>query len=269
MSYSQSDQPGQNPSEPIHPEKCAEPERQSTPREPEVVAHIPPAPADTGQTDQSRSDHAPTWRKVAEIGAVLIALALLVVNVFMLRPAYIAARAATASADGAIEAVRLSQEALAQARDNARQDQRPYLWLTNNLGSPIFIPSRVGETTLPVGQVAWTWRFTNYGKSSAYTVQFEEYIKVGDRAFTKSYGVKGQSVGPPMPPAKENFGTIVSPPGISQEEIQRLLTTDLSIRIRVNMSYTDSYGTKYATDFCLARLATGAILYCVSGNDMK
>jgi hypothetical protein len=79
------------------------------------------------------------------------------------------AKAAQDSADAA-------KTAITQARDNFRQEQRPYNWLTNNLGGPTFFaPSAavpLGQDQNQKGYVVWDWHYTNYGKSPTQNMHF-------------------------------------------------------------------------------------------------
>lgn len=59
-------------------------------------------------------------------------------------------------ADAAIDAAKAAQEAVRQSRENFQQDQRPYVWLTNDLGKPEFV-QRAGTQS---GQAIWDWHFT-------------------------------------------------------------------------------------------------------------
>jgi hypothetical protein len=171
--------------------------------------------------------------------------------------------AATGALLVALRGTQESIKANEQTRNHFRQDERPYIWPTNNgLGSPVFVATKDG-------QVIWTWNYTNYGKSPAYKVRFHQYIKIGDRPVVRSYGAKGPSIGPPLPPNKEDFSTVVSVPGISRADFDKLLNQDGSMGIRVHIHYTDAYGGEYETEICLDRLASGAISYCKEGNDIK
>jgi hypothetical protein len=71
-----------------------------------------------------------------------------------------------AAQDSAIAA----QNAVIQARDQFRQDSRPYVWITNGgIGAPKFVLNKNPETgeNLKTGQIIWTYHFTDYGKAPA------------------------------------------------------------------------------------------------------
>jgi hypothetical protein len=99
------------------------------------------------------------------------------------------------AADAAVKSATTAETALNTARENFRAEQRPIIWLTNNLGSPQY----VNLTNNPGGgQITWQWHFTNYGKSPALHLAFHQLIKIGDK-IEEGHGHKGPSVGAPSP----------------------------------------------------------------------
>jgi hypothetical protein len=79
-----------------------------------------------------------------------------------------------------------AEETLKTTRENFISTERPYVWLTNDLGRLEF-PHQPGQN----GQVFWTWRYTNYGKSPALGLQFGHFIKLGERPWEPSYSSHG------------------------------------------------------------------------------
>jgi hypothetical protein len=160
------------------------------------------------------------------------------------------------STKAAIEAADTAQKSLAQARDQFRQDQRPYIWATANLGSP--------ERWEPTGQLVWDLHFTNYGKSPALEIRYYDYMRIGKGAMAPSFGEPIPHKGAPLPPGKDDFITVVSKPGVTADEYARLLhhpDTEY-VEISGRFLYTDFYGGKYETAICLRKLKTGAVQYC-------
>jgi hypothetical protein len=173
----------------------------------------------------------------------------------------------------ASQANALTQKALRNARDNFRQDQRPYIWLTNELGSPRFVPFN-NDPASGTGQAVWAYHFTNYGKTPASNIRFTEEIKVGDRPFAKTHAHDNrtrESVGAPLPPNKTDFSMVISEPGITRAEFSLLMSvqSQKTISIRVVFRYTDNSIGQYETGICLQRLNAGAIGYCRDGNYIK
>ena len=111
------------------------------------------------------------------------------------------------------------------------------------------------------GQIAWTYHFSNFGKTPAYNLRSEQFIKVGDKAFVRSYGEPEQSIDTILPPNGDHFNTVVSAP-IQKEEFDHLVTITGGIQMKVKITYRDSYGTHYETGICESRLNLGAISYC-------
>jgi hypothetical protein len=171
------------------------------------------------------------------------------------------------AARAAVKSASTAEDALKNARENFRSEQRPIIWLTNDLGAPVFVPNP--KKTDNTGQIVWDWRFTNYGKTPALHLSFRHFMRIENK-IEESYGAAGPSIGAPLPTNKTDFATVISRPGISADEFDRLLSSiNDDIGISGSIIYFDAYGEKYETTFCLTRLVTGAILYCKEGNDIK
>jgi hypothetical protein len=155
-----------------------------------------------------------------------------------------------------------AQGALAQAKTQFTQDQRPYLWIASE-GNPTFYEN---PNASKLGQVFWTWHLVNYGKTPARDVRFSQYISIGNGPFIESFGAPpNHGVGAPIPPTKENTLTVISAPGVSKEKYEILTFSSnpgntASIRIRI--TYSDAYSGKYETGICLHRLGGGSVAYC-------
>jgi len=90
-------------------------------------------------------------------------------------------RAANETAKAANAAVTANND----APDRFRQDERPYIWLTNDLGQPSFL-QRPEWKKEEGGYIVWDWHFTNYGKSPAYNITFRQGMTIGDKAPTRN-----------------------------------------------------------------------------------
>jgi hypothetical protein len=159
----------------------------------------------------------------------------------------------------------IAQQALRQSQDRFWDEQRPYMWVTNVLGSPEFVRNGPNSNT---GQITWTYHFTNYGKTPALGIQYREFIKLGDNPFVPTYASRLEGVGAPLPPTKDDFDTVVSEPGITPAQLAQLLETN-GISIKVVFTYTDATARRYETGICLNRLNLGGISYCREGNYIK
>jgi hypothetical protein len=168
------------------------------------------------------------------------------------------------AADAAIKSATAAETAL----QLTRQEQRPIVWLTNDLGGPHLIMDML-PLDPTAGQIVWTWHYTNYGKTPALHVSFRHFMVIeGKRA--ESFGAKPAGLsGAPVPTGKDDFSSVVSAPGIKPEEYLRLAQTDDAIGVDGEITYEDAAGTVYRSTFCLQRLALGSIKYCAVGNDIK
>jgi hypothetical protein len=140
-------------------------------------------------------------------------------------------------------------------------DQRPYIWVTNKLPTiNLNIPQ--GETS---GQVTIDWEITNYGRGVAYKARIAQFIKIGaNNSYIVSYGASEQNPWGAegiLPPGKINFFTVVSKPGITQDEFVGAAKIDYAIGVLSKFEYFDIYGTKFTDVVCQEHLATGAITY--------
>jgi hypothetical protein len=181
-----------------------------------------------------------------------------IVSFYQLREMRTATKAATRAANEA-------EQSNTDARNRFQQEERPYVWLTSDgLGAP-------GYPASPAGQVQWSYRYTNYGKSPAYNIRWRHYLSIDGGPFVESYHAPREgSVGPPLPPTQVVSAEIVSRPGFTPEQISHAEgTSGNGISIRIVMAYTDGSGGKYETGICLLRLNTGAISYCRQDNYIK
>jgi hypothetical protein len=178
------------------------------------------------------------------------------------------------TADAAVSANGTSQKAFEQSRKQFSEEQRPYVWVTaTGLGGPeYYLPPEIKPSDMsPHGQIYWTFHYTNYGKAFAKNLIFSSSeIRLGKEShFRRSNGFIPLKVGMPLPTSKDDFRTIVSEPGISKAEYDKLMNQDMGISIRMKAIYTDLDGGDYETSMCFTRLKTGAIQYCDMDNYMK
>jgi hypothetical protein len=201
---------------------------------------------------------------------VLLAIATLVLAVIAFWQAWILLTTDASTREAARAAVKsasTAEDTLKNARENFRSEQRPIIWLTNDLATPVFIPNaKKADNT---GQIVWDWHFTNYGRTPALHITFRQFMRIGNTT-EESYGAQGPSVGAPLPTGKTDYSTVISRPGIDQSEFNQLLSSiDDPIGISGTILYFDAYDEKYETTFCLRRLITGVIGYCKEGNDIR
>ena len=150
------------------------------------------------------------------------------------------------AADAAQTAASTAKQALIDSRVNFAADQRPILWLTNQLGEPTPFNNPKDSTN---GQIIWTWHFTNYGKTPPVEVRFRDYFKFGDGAPVPSYGQESQDVGAPTPTGKDDFASVISAP-MKRSDMRELIASG-KVGIIVVIQYSDLRGgsTKLAFAF--------------------
>lgn len=242
----------------------------------DAAAEPRPAPSSEASAENSQEPPPPPWWKfwrgppetVLAKATVLLAIATALLAGIAAGQAWILATTDASTrkaADAAVTSAQTAQAALKTAQENFRKEQRPIVWL-NDLGTPTFIPNR--KTADGTGQIVWSWHFTNYGRTPALHMSFDHFMRI-ENATEGSYGSVGPSAAAPVPTHKDNFATVVSRPGISLDEFNRLFGTDEAIGVAGEISYFDAYGGKYQTTFCLHHLSSGAIGYCKHGNDIK
>jgi hypothetical protein len=145
---------------------------------------------------------------------------------------------------------------LSQQLGAMREDQRPYVYLANTLREPQYRPIGNGH-----GQIIWSWNFTNYGKSTAYKVYPQTYIKTGGNTYVANRRETLEKTTMEMPPTKLNFGSVVSGPYFTQEDFDQFTSRDGGIGLLIELEYFDGYGTRYTEAICYDLLATGAHLF--------
>lgn len=174
--------------------------------------------------------------------------------------AYFASKALIATNREAVAA----EETLKVTNENFVTSERPYVWLTDDLSSPQIIQNPAG-----MFQVIWDWRFTNYGKLPALQVHTTHSIRTDGQTFVESYGAPLDRGAVLIPPSAKALTTAVSAPKASREEFDKFLDVNRSFGISGTITYTDANGGQYVSTFCLERLNSGTISYCLTGNDMK
>jgi len=165
------------------------------------------------------------------------------------------------SADAAESAATTASNALSDARKNFLAEQRPILWLTNDIGEPKVFTNPKDPSE---GQILWTWHYTNYGKTPPKKITFEHYFKFDDVPPVPSYGAAKINIAAPIPPGKVDFATVVS----SLMKVTEISThlKQGQVGIIVVIKYTDVYDVNYETGICLQRTNAGSITYCRDGN---
>jgi hypothetical protein len=158
-----------------------------------------------------------------------------------------------------------AQKAVNLTQENFAIDQRPYIWINNNLELPGYFEF--------LKKIVWSFHFTNYGKTPANNVLLKVKMSVGGTQYPILEAHPRPPRGNPLPPNKDDFNTAVSDAQFTRDEFQRVFGVDFGIGISGLILYQGASDAWYESRFCLAHLATGAILhdnlndYC--RNEMK
>jgi len=168
------------------------------------------------------------------------------------------------AADAAVRSATAAETALKTVQENFRAEQRPIIWL-GTVWSPRFLPSSGDDN---IGHIAWNWSYRNYGRTPALKMATKDFMSINGK---KEPNLNKLNYAAPVPPNKEgeDFNTILSTDVISRDDYGKLLNVDNAIVISGQVTYEDAYGNKYATQFCLGKLAGGPSAYCKEGNDIK
>ncbi len=123
-------------SESITREGAPQSENNSAPVQP-ILPQPPPAPPNPPNPHGGTRGTTPLWKKVVEVGAVIIAFGLLIVNIFQ-------ANSAQSAADAA-------KSAAGTARDAMQREQRAWLTISNSqahwvIGSPLQVSPTITNT---------------------------------------------------------------------------------------------------------------------------
>jgi hypothetical protein len=156
-------------------------------------------------------------------------------------------------AAAATRAAKASEDSAKAVSDNFRIDQRPYLWVTDNMALPF---------RFQTGQIVWNVEYTNYGKTPAVGGLVTRRIKIGDADFVPDANpILSQTGVPsaPLAPNKTNYFSVLSPTRFTEAEFQTIMKTGGHIVISVKFEYSDLFGGGHETNLCLTYFDTEAI----------
>lgn len=134
-----------------------------------------------------------------------------------------------------------------------RVEQRPNLWVVSDLGTPAFVAAD--------GQIIWTIRLTNHGKSFVSRGNVHDFMLLGDSGITSSYGEPKDVQTSPVAPGQVITYTIISPPGVTSQRLGSLLATSGGIQVKLVLEYQDLAGTRYRSTVHLTRTNAGSIAF--------
>lgn len=173
------------------------------------------------------------------------------------------------------DAVRISKksadEAMAQVQRNFVTDQRPYVWLTDDLGPFSLQPHNAGNTSDKLG---FNFHYKNFGKSPAINTRTNGRILFGKSAEKRiTLTPLDPSLGSIIPPTKEGWNTAWSDYPISDPQLFNRINTRGLIEyviISGHIQYSDSFGNVYDSEFCLERTPNVIVYaFCDTHNQIR
>jgi hypothetical protein len=142
--------------------------------------------------------------------------------------------------------------------DAMERDQRPDITLTDKVNQPYFLAVGGPLGKVGLGELIWNWEFINLGKSRAIGLKIDEFIRLEDGPFKRTYGVKGPGFSGDVSPGRTNFATISSGP-ILEDYANSLLKKSFGVSFLMTFEYKDLLGNKYQTAVCVSRYESGAM----------
>jgi len=115
------------------------------------------------------------------------------------------------------------------------------------------------------GQVSWPIAYNNVGKSVAYEVVVNSFIKIGDEKFQPSLNPPGADEilgknGIPQPPGVIMSINVLSRKGISKDYFEALIKDSFKVGVIIEFSYqTTPNGPRTIEDFCYMLYKGGII----------
>jgi len=171
----------------------------------------------------------------------------------------------------------LTQQALTNARKNFAKDQRPYVWPARIEAAPLKLKEKVSANIY----------FINYGKTPAikehstgkilvfYNKTIVEQIDNFFETFDETKVAGGSEIivppGIPTDPKQsQSFATTYSDVIPTTQAAMDLVTkTDGSFAVVGVVTYFDSDGTHYRSDYCMMHLANGLLAWCEKHNAIR
>lgn len=154
-----------------------------------------------------------------------------------------------------------------QSRDAFLRDQRPYIMLAVERFVPTFRPTMNG---LPgEGTIAWTWKYTNYGRSPAHNVRLAQKMEIGGDANARPRVLSEKLILVGPLPSGVGYTRTAFSEKTTEAEFNRLKNFDMSMVVFAKLIYGDSSGVDYETHICFYYSRVGYYALCPDGNDIK
>jgi hypothetical protein len=235
-------EPEQAPGGTVAPQKTAD--EKSPPAEGQslVVPHVPPTPPNPPPTHHGRQDNTPPWKKKVEIGALGVAILLLIVNIFQMcgtQKAADAAKSAAETADAGLKITRALTEGANEAICYGTVD-----CMHSEDGKCVFSFSNVGHVAAKRvhARIEFSIRLispsnTQIGKTDTTNIYQEEIAPrtpVGNPLYAPGHGDINRTTDVPML-------------RVNRSEIEG---GNRAIMINITLLYDNGFGTQKTSPYC-------------------
>jgi hypothetical protein len=112
----------------------------------------------------------------------------------------------------------------------------------------------------------WDWHFTNYGKTPARDIHFNQEMQIGDNALAKGRDFVGRIRWGHHFPRIKTVSTSFFKTKISPNDVQGLMNTEEGNCSLWPLHLYGRLREKYETGFCMYHLKSGPISYCPDQN---
>jgi hypothetical protein len=238
--------------------------------EPEPVASSELKITETVKTHKIADDTASPRREWIKVGIEAATLCAVIVYACLTLREWREMISARHVAQVAIEtAKRSASEALSQVQRNFIADQKPYVWITDEIGPFVQAPHSRGNTS---DKLAFNYHFKNYGKSPAINCQEIGHILLGRNADKRiAFAPLDPGKGAVLPPGKESFNTAFSDQAIDPTLLADINSKgkDVYVTVAVHFQYSDTSGNVYDSEFCIQRDPFLSMVFCDTHNGIK
>jgi len=134
-----------------------------------------------------------------------------------------------------------------------REENRPFVFVDD---APLLGIATGPQFKSDTGQITWNYPIRNFGKSVAYHLGIQSFMKIGDGGYQLSdKGDKGFS---DLPPTGRAWATVYSPEGLSKDYFETITKKLRGVWIRVVFTYHDaSLRETYVSAFCMVNNGNG------------
>ncbi len=166
--------------------------------------------------------------------------------------------------------VRAAQDSVAAIRKQTQEDQRPYIWLSQNDMPQI----KLGE------KAAWNFHYSDFGKSPAVGVAVRCQVRLWAHKtpemkdmFAPIHKKGFEYEGLVVPPNdRSNWSTCFSEEDITNDDVKTMTTYDGGAKLTLYFEYFDTGWNKYTSQICMLTRRPNAgsqIMPCPAENKIQ